>query len=169
MGNSLERKKKKGGKYSFFVANNDGEVVEKMDKKYQYGYVVGNLYALCYEEKAPVYKTQESVQYDDGGEGWAKEHKYWESHGGELVELIDLYDLEGVLAISGVEEIQRNIQDDLEKSKLILNFSNKFISKWIEIFKKTNQVPIHSYFEYGKTSIGCEINSFGGIRKWIKK
>lgn len=162
MSNTIERKKKKGGVYQFFIADEDGKIIRKLDKKYYYGYEIGMFYLLEYNEKIPSYKTKETFYKNDFIDSYPIEVEYTKTHEAVYVKMFDLIDTSsGDIMFEGIKKWHSVPEDFIIRLKVELE--PKFYKKWQQKFTKAN-IILPQFFN-DNTLVRCEISEDGNITK----
>jgi len=102
---TIERIKGQGGKYSYFIANNDGEKMKTIPKMYINGKELSSgHWQFEYEDTTPTYTKTEQVVRDYGlDDTYIFEHE--EKYGGESVQLKCIIDNFGDVVLDGIVEI----------------------------------------------------------------
>ena len=130
---TIERIKSKGGKYNYFVANNDGEKIKTILEKYVDGKELFNgFWQFKYEDTTPTYTEQEKYigNVGDGEEDFIEVDV---EYGGIDVELICIFNNFGDVIFSGIIEIISWNEDyDYFLLELHKDFNKEIINKAVK-------------------------------------
>lgn len=104
-GMTLERIKRKGGAYSYFIANHDGEKMRTIPNMYVNGKALtAECWQFEYEDTTPTYTKAEQIVKDYGlDDSYIFEHE--EKYGGETVQLKCIINNFGDVVLDGIVEI----------------------------------------------------------------
>jgi hypothetical protein len=104
-GMTIERIKRKGARYSYFIANNDGEKMKTIHKTYVNGKeLTTECWQFEYEDTTPTYTKTEQIVRDYGlDDSYIFEHE--EKYGGETVQLKCIIDNYGDVVLDGIVDI----------------------------------------------------------------
>jgi hypothetical protein len=114
---SIERTKKKDGKYDYYVANKDGEIINKLAKFYNGTPLKNDMYLFNYRAITPEYETEDRVVTDHDV------HDISEKQGGEDLELFAILNPDGTVLIDGIKEV---LSYNYEEDEFILELQSEF-------------------------------------------
>ena len=125
-GKSIERKKKKGGIYEYFIVDKDGKIVSKLAKKYIEGRQLENgQWEFSYEGITPSNKVEITAPYDGSIHD---SYTYTQEYGLEEKELRVIIDLDGEKVIDGIRRI---IFYDGYQDNYLLELEPEFHQDWL--------------------------------------
>ncbi len=114
---SIERTKKKDGKYDYFVSDKNGEVINKLTKFYNGTPLRNDMYLFNYRAITPEYETEDRVVTDHDV------HDVSEKHGGEDLELFAILNADGTILIDGIKEV---LSCNIDDGEFVLELQPEF-------------------------------------------
>lgn len=147
---SIERKKKKNGVFDYFIADKDGNVLEKISKDYFNGRQLGDGFnEFTYIDYLPTYEKKGNTVTDHGV------YESTQEIGGESIELKTIFDNTGNKIIEGI----RNIDSyNLERRDFVIELEPDFHKEWIAKLSRMGDLP---YEFRKKRHLRCVIDGIG--------
>ena len=151
---TIERKKNKNGKYTYFITDKTGKIVQKLRGCYD-GKELNILWAFTHKRKTHEYEKKETMVRDfDKDDSYLFE--YAETKGGEEIEVKFLINNSGKVIFDGIREIIQYDYPINDNDEIILIIEP-------ELHKELIQKTINSFWSDFDKPVYCVIDLDGGI------